>query len=221
MKSFVITLTKNEKSCEAASRCIGSAKHYGVNVEIHKAYTPKNVDGYFLNNNIPSDNFNESWSRTKNAMACFASHHSLWRKAIALDENILILEHDAVFNRNAVYWFLTDLSVKGILNLGKPSYGNFLIPDKQPGIYPLFSKSRGAYLGGAHAYIVSPNAAIKLIEKSQTEPYPTDIFLSNKRFDFIEEIFPWPIEAQDTFTTVQTEKGCLAKHNYNKDYEII
>ena len=45
------------------------------------------------------------------------------------------------------------------------------------------------------------------------EARPTDVFLNRNTFPFLEEYFPWPVEAKDSFTTIQSERGCTAKHN--------
>ena len=58
------------------------------------------------------------------------------------------------------------------------------------------------------------------MERAVTSSEPTDIFLSNKNFDFLEEYYPWPVHVRDTFTTIQKEKGCVAKHAYNKEFKI-
>ena len=163
------------------------------------------------------DEFAEPYSRYENALACFCSHHMLWNLSLARKEPILILEHDAVFISDPK---LDELNFDKLLNIGKPSYGQFDIKNN-PGIYPAFSKNNGAYLGGAHAYIVKPDAAIELINKAKEKAFPTDIFLSRKTFPWIQELYPWPVIANDSFTTIQNEKGCIAKHNYNKDYKII
>ena len=47
------------------------------------------------------------------------------------------------------------------------------------------------------------------------------VFLNINTFPFLEEHYPWPVEARDSFTTIQSEMGCRAKHNFNEEYEII
>ena len=72
--------------------------------------------------------------------------------------------------------------------------------------------------GGAHAYGVKPGAKL-LIDQAKIDAGHTDTFLHLDRFDFLQEYYP-PAEARDNFTTIQNINGCLAKHNYNEDYEI-
>ena len=50
---------------------------------------------------------------------------------------------------------------------------------------------------------------------------PTDVYLNIDTFPFLQEYYPWPVEARDSFTTIQSEMGCKAKHNFNEKYEIV
>lgn len=213
MKSYVITIMNMERSVEIAQRCIASAKQFGIEVEMFKAITPKdNVYKIAEEREINLSGFDERYSRKDNAIACFLSHHSLWNEAIKTNESILILEHDAIF----VNSIDLNMNFKGLISLGKPSYGKYSTP--RVGISPLTSKG---YLPGAHAYIVKPNAATDLINKSKVCSRPTDVFIDRKVFSWIEEYYPWPIEVKDTFTTVQKRPGCVAKHSYTEGFEII
>ena len=74
---------------------------------------------------------------------------------------------------------------------------------------------------GAHAYMIKPSGAKALMEKAKTVAGPTDVFMNLKNFPWMEEYYPWPAEAHDSFTTIQKTEGCLAKHNYNGKYKII
>jgi GR25 family glycosyltransferase involved in LPS biosynthesis len=213
MKAHVITIMDMEQSVEIAQRCIDSAKIFNIKVEMFKAITPKD-DVYKIakEKNINLAGFDERYSRKENAIACFLSHYSLWDKSVETNESILILEHDAVF----VDTVDLNMNFKRLISLGKPSYGKYIIP--RNGISPLTSKS---YLPGAHAYIVKPLAAVELINKSKVLSKPADIFIDRRSFPWIEELYPWPVEVKDTFTTVQKEAGCIAKHSYKEGFEII
>ena len=214
MKSFVITIQHNENSVKAADRCIESGKKYGVHVEKWKANSPDKIDihQWFEERSIPDRYFHEEYSRLENCMAAFSSHYTLWQHCLSLNQPILILEHDAVFVDK-----LPLVTQGHIVNFGKPSYGDWLIPNFV-GENKIFSK---AYLPGAHAYKITPSAAEELIVRSTFEAGPTDVYIHRERFHFINEVYPWPIEAKDSFTTIQKELGCYAKHQYNKNYQII
>jgi glycosyl transferase family 25 len=213
MKSYVITIKKLDRSVEIAERCIESGKMFGIDIIMFDAITPEN-DVYKIarERDINLSGFDERYSRKENAIACFLSHHSLWGLSVETNEPILILEHDAVFTRR----FDTTIDFKSLLSIGKPSYGRYNTP--AIGISPLTSKS---YLPGAHAYIIKPHAAKELINKSKVCARPTDVFIDRRIFPWIEELYPWPVEVKDTFTTVQKTAGCVAKHSYKEGFEII
>ena len=126
---------------------------------------------------------------------------------------LVVLEHDAYFT-DAMPSYAPFAS---IINFGKPSYGKWVTPPAL-GVNQLISKQ---YLPGAHAYGITPKGAEQLIEKAKECASPTDVFISNKNFKGIQEYYPWPVEARDSFSTIQKTQGCLAKHNYNETYELI
>lgn len=211
MKAYVIAMTEVNESVQVANRCIKSAKKFGIDVEVFSAVTPKDVNGAREEKGIPLDGFREKWSRLDNAVSCFMSHYLLWEKCVELNEPILILEHDAVVTNE-----IPNVPFSGILSLGKPSYGNYVTPPKL-GVNKLVSKQ---YFPGAHAYMIKPSAAKLLINAAKEDARPTDVFLHNNRFGFLEEYYPWPVEARDTFTTVQNRDGIQAKHSYRTSPEL-
>jgi len=214
MKAFVITITDMEESVQVAERCIRTGKKYGIDVEVSPAYTPKDDPLSIAKSlGIDTKGFSEIYSRLEPCLSAFLSHHKLWQWSIENNTDVFVLEHDAVFTN-----FLPPvLNFKGVLSLGAPSYGQFVTPPIL-GVNTLVSKQ---YLPGAHAYIVKPKAAKVLIEKAKTIGQTTDLFICNNDFDFVEEYYPWPVEARDNFSTMQTKAGCIAKHNYDATYRII
>lgn len=213
MKAFVITIEDHVKSVQAAKRCIKTAKKFGLDVETFKAITPKDNPKKMLEaRDIPLQPFNEIWSRTQNCMAAFMSHYSLWEMSVNLNENIIIFEHDAVM----IGSLPEDLQFDKVITFSKPSYGKYNTPT-QMGVGPLVQK---AYLGGAHGYIVSPEGAKELIEVAHTNPNSTDVFMNTNNFPWLEEYYPWVCYAADSFTTIQNEKGCSAKHRFGEGYDI-
>ena len=216
MKSFVITITENDKSVESALRCISSGLSYGVPIEMWAATTPTNVRELFryaLAMGINPENFVEKWSRQYNCVAAFMSHYACWQWAVCNNKEVQIFEHDAV----VVDRIPDFIPYKMCINLGKPSYGKFNTPIWF-GVNPLTSKR---YFPGAHAYRVNPKGAAALIEAAKIKAGPTDVFLNLDTFPDLEEYYPWPVEAHDTFTTIQRSEGCQAKHNFNSNYQII
>jgi len=214
MKAYVITILDNKKSVQAATRCMKSAERYGLHVEHHWATTPADNPHLLLHTKgIQPSFFHEKYSRPENCMAAFLSHHSLWEKSVKTDENIVIFEHDAIVTGEVP----VNSPFKGVMTFSKPSYGKYRTPTKL-GVDGLVQKP---YFGGAHGYIVNPWGAKELINKAKTHGRPTDVFLNTQTFPWLQEYYPWVCEANDSFTTIQKEAGCLAKHNYGETYEII
>ena len=77
------------------------------------------------------------------------------------------------------------------------------------------------YFGGAHGYMVKPEGASILINEASKSAQPTDIYLGTHNFPWLQEYYPWVCIAADSFTTIQNQTGCGAKHNNNDKYEII
>ena len=218
MKSYIITMLDNKKSVESTDKCIKSGKKFGYNnIEIFKATTPKdNLKHEFEKDGLSINDFkvDTRYSKLEPAMCCYLSHKELWKKCLELNETILVLEHDAIFIDkipNNIYFY-------GLINLGKPSYGRYMEPTLQTGVFKLFSKPHGG-LPGTHAYMISPTGAKLLLKKLKTTT--PDLFLNKVDFPWIQEYYPWPIKADDNFTSIQNVAGSVAKHNYNKDFKVL
>ena len=212
MKNFVITIENNDKSVEAASRCIESGKRHGLEIEYYSAFTPADYHTYLKENKVDTKLFdNSEWSREENAKAAFCSHFSIWQYCAEMNQEVTIFEHDAV-----VVAPIPEVNYNGCISFGKPSYGKYNTPSSI-GKNRLMSKR---YFPGAHAYRVKPDAAKYMVQRARLEAQPTDIFLNIETFPFLEEYYPWPVEVRENFSTIQKPKGCFAKHMYNDQYVI-
>ena len=212
MKHFVITIIDNDQSHMAADKCVESGKKFGLDIDYYQAFTPTTCFDFISEHKINTENFaNSKYSREHNCIAAFCSHLSLWMYSAESNEEITIFEHDAIIMNN-----IPTIDHNGCISLGKPSYGKFNTPSLL-GRNRLISKP---YFPGAHAYRVKPNAAKVLVEAGITRGAPTDIFLNIENFPFLEEYYPWPVEVRETFSTIQSHNGCLAKHMYNENYVI-
>ena len=214
MKNYVITIMSNPESVKVAKRCIKSGANYEMDIEHFEAITPDNTDlnEMMKNEGISFDGFKEKYSRLDNCVAAFLSHYSLWKLAAENSKPTTIFEHDAVLVDK-----IPNVHFQQCISFGKPSYGRFNVP-MHIGVGPLISKT---YFPGAHAYRVSPKGAEQLIYQAKRAAKPTDVFLNIHTFPGLQEYYPWPVEARDTFTTIQKTEGCLAKHGYNGSYKII
>lgn len=212
MKALVITMIDEPESVRVAERCIESGKKFGVNVEMKPAITPKDNPVKILNEDLGIDSsvFPTEYSRLEPVVSCFLSHYFIWAEA---KEETLVLEHDAVF-----YDKINEIEYNDFVSIGKPSFGRYNKMN-QKGTYPLFSKV-GGYLPGAHAYMFKPHFVQDLLYQASRQPAPTDVFLNSRNFPTMQECWPHPVHCEDSFTFIQKEKGCAAKHNYNDSYKI-
>lgn len=214
IKKKVIVVEPIPETIELGKRLIESGNNHNCkNIELFYGinpvqYSPK---GLFIVDQFDDKAFTQNqYSIPERAMSCFLSHYRLWKECAKTDDCIMmIFEHDAIFIRDFKESVLYEF--KAILNIGAPSFGKFRISDKQ-GIQPLFSKQ---YFPGAHSYVINTYGAKELIKRINGQPEPTDVYMSNKRFPgLIEEYNPHFCAANDSFTTVQVDQGCLAKHSY-------
>lgn len=209
-------MRSNAMSVGAAGRCINSGRMNNMKIEIFDAVTPSDDPvemAESLGLNIDGFHDDQFYSRYENCVAAFMSHFSLWSMCYEQQEEFTIFEHDAIL----VNHIPRHIPYKEIISLGKPSYGRH-INLKSFGVNPLTSKR---YFPGAHAYRLRPTGAKKLIDQAKVAALPTDVYLDLDTFPNLQEYYPWPVEAKDTFTTIQKRQGCIAKHNYNETYKII
>lgn len=218
MKGYVVTLKNLPGSVKVAKRCIKSAEQFSVEATMFPAANKDNSLEELKKEQLIVANYDTSFSNVGAVMGNFVTQYRIWTEIFYSEEPGIVLEHDAVFVAP-----VPDLTGKGdIINLGKPSYGNFRKQSK-PGVYPMFSKP-GGYIPGAHGYYVTKEGAHSLILKARKlGASPCDIFLNKKNFPNIKELYPWVIEAHDSFSTIQNEKGCKAKHNYGpgKSFKVL
>ena len=212
MRAFVIYVPI-EESEQCAARCIQSAAKFGLRVEQFRGVTPSDYPIQQAEElGLPLNNFQEKYSRYENCVAAFLSHRKLWEFSAQNNEEVLIFEHDAVVTDP-----IPDVPYRGVLSYGHPSYGKWVTPSTL-GVNKLVSKQ---YLPGAHAYRVKPEAAKVMLETAKTHAGPTDLFIRNELFDFVEEYYPWPVVVRESFSTIQNENGCQAKHGYGEGYRLL
>jgi len=216
MKAYIVTLFNLPESIKFAERCKRSAAVFDIDAELYPAVWRDIAQAEAIKENLTVSNFDTSFSNIDSVIGNFITQYRIWRTIAVSSNPGIVLEHDALF-----FAKLPDLENKGdIINLGRPSYGAYNAK-QSPGVYPMFSKT-GGYIPGAHCYYLTPNGANQLISFAKIHGIaPCDLFLNRRNFPNIKEIYPWIAEADDEFTTIQHEKGCTAKHNYNSNYIIL
>jgi len=195
--SYVITIEDNPRSVQIARRCIRSAAKHGLLVQMFPAITPRNTDIYKMaeEEGIDIDGFKEKYSRLDNCIAAFLSHYSIWKLAAKASNTTTIFEHDAV----VVDQLNSTIPFDKVVTLGKPSYGKYNTPSFL-GTGPLTQKP---YFGGAHAYRLNKDGAEELIKQAKIEARPTDVFLNLDTFPWLQEHYPWKVEVNEVFSTIQ------------------
>jgi hypothetical protein len=214
MKHYVIAIPDHEGSQTNADRCIESGKRYGVQIEKFDAITPEthDVEAIFKQQGISTSNFSSKYSKWENVLACFLSHYTLWQSCTHHNQPYTIFEHDAVINAP-----LPEKPPMFVGSFGKPSYGKFETPSHL-GWGELTSKP---YFPGAHAYTITPIGGHMLCLAAKYKAAPTDVFLDKRRFEWLQEYYPWSAYVDDSFSTVQKVEGCLAKHNFNSEFDYL
>ena len=114
-----------------------------------------------------------------NEIGCYASHLTLWRTCIALNEPIIVLEDDVCVDsqfENAMSFIKSNVRKLGFIRLEK----NCKTPGptvSAAGHYSAQYCQRYPY--SAKAYALSPEVAMKFVEASHTFDAPVDKFIKD------------------------------------------
>ena len=148
MKSFVIYLPGHKWTEEHLPTLVESANKYEWNIQLFPGFDgrshrfPYKIDQRYKKG---ADQFQRSGVR-----GCFMSHYALWQKCLELKEPIGIFESDIVFCKKAPI-SLKDYDVV-----------------KLDGFRSSKPAATGNWMEGAHAYILKPSGARKLIDWTET-----------------------------------------------------
>lgn len=135
MKAYAITIKDNLISERGTENLINSSKAFGndFDIEIRNAVVPGDVEekmlDYSLTWNYPWDKpildiqsgLLKSPYRTQNRnsrIATALSHYELWVNAYGSCDNVLVMEHDAIFTRRLTNKFLRDFEESNFLIAG-------------------------------------------------------------------------------------------------------
>lgn len=190
MKAFVITIDGYTPSEEAAAKCLHSSWSVGNEfpVEVFDAVTPPRVKEKLVEYGLDwawpweGEVIDIASGLTKKAyptvdkakrVACSLSHFELWTYAHDFNENILVLEHDAVFTKKLPSDIM-DTSRYDILGINNPIgatrkshqfydiiMNNINEQQHVPHI-DAFNIPQG--LAGNSAYIITPEGAEQLLQ---------------------------------------------------------
>lgn len=221
MKCFIITLFDNPKSVELALKAYKSATNCGYTPSLFPAYNGEKSLFYLNNLNIKPIhdrslfNFDTHlyWCSKAGTRGCFASHHKLWEICIELNENIVVLEHDAIILKSWPQFVWNDIlhldNEGSIRRRSQRGISDLYNPIKQKSIYNMGFKA--AEYGGivsmncTYAYAITPTAASKLLNAAKdTGWFAVDRFMREPIVE-INTIHPKLAEEQpealEMFTT--------------------
>jgi GR25 family glycosyltransferase involved in LPS biosynthesis len=229
IQANIIYLPKSNKSIKVTEKVERSIKIHIPGIEVHRF---AGVDKYtvwqkYIDSKLKLKDVNRFGGGHLDAeLAIFFSHMELWKKAIHLNTNILVLEHDAVFSRNVLLYDLDSFN-GDVLNLGAPNWsfnhwkpelkqwakqweGKGIvfrkhcnkghIPEVMMHQQPCFCDS--TFLYGAHAYVITPTGASKLIKGTEKGILPADLFISQDLVK-IHDLLPHASVQDRGFTLIQ------------------
>ncbi len=170
MKAFIIRLDGNSLSEQLADDVFSSAKSVGLEPSFISAINKDNVAEFLDFHNITVAK--DKKMSQPGTRGCFASHYSLWMKAIEINEPIVILEHDGILLRPIDKLLKKTIDVCHLdpYDPYSTSYNEDVIIDNGIGVQD-YENARdkekritGKYFRGAYGYILKPQGAQKLVD---------------------------------------------------------
>lgn len=226
LDSYIIYLPKSEKSKSIVNNSIDRFKKiYGTSPVKWAGVDKYDVWQKFIDSDFKLNDIRR-FSNIDCEIATFFSHLSLWEKCIEVNKNILILEHDAWVDKKIDERVL-ELYNGEVLNLGIPNWGSFTNGptiksnwlSKPDGLYQreicdrehdLKNPMRKGichcdtlFLFGAHAYVVTPRGARKLIDDCKNGILPADVYIRTDLVT-IHDLLPHSIRQKSNASFIQT-----------------
>lgn len=214
MKGYIHYIPGHEASMKQADDCIRSFQKYNWDVELREGITPKTledrdcklVDG----GRLYDMKRKKEEKRFLTKLSCVSNHLRIWREAVATNQDLVFIEHDAIcineFNQsiqnvlilNIEYAFHSP-SVLANYDFMKKYMPEASITQKPlPNDYPLRYYKDSIFKGhfmmpGTAAYAVSPRAAKDLLDAVEKYGLDQSDFLINTHNVQIDYIRPSPV----------------------------
>lgn len=228
MKAYIIYQSNNKASVDATLATEATLVSSDVELTRFEATTPENLHEH-VNEHFPAIQYTyppqgktiiheetglklSGYHTTDIAkkFACTISHARLWKKCVELDEDIMILEHDAYFTR-PFYEFDWQ---GGILGLNDPRGATrkahifYYKSSAQPGVIDcpyVDNENVPQGLAGNSAYIIRPFAAKFLISKlKEYGVWPNDALMCNQICPWLKVVYPYYTKVQGNISTTTT-----------------
>ena len=240
---YVDTSDRSVKSAEQTQNSFKDK--LGIDVALSKGVNRDNVWQTFVDSDFNILDIQHFGGGTIDAeIATFFSHYNLWLKCIELNEPILILEHDAILTDTPLSLLMMNYHLekfKGdLLNLGKPNWGSYWyknfesewltktdgihkrpICENKHNIYQVWDTEKGLchcdtmWLFGAHAYLLNPSGATKLVEGTSKGILPADVYIRTNLLD-VYDYLPHPIKQVEEFSLIQRWDNWSAEEIKNR-----
>lgn len=206
MKSFHITLKDHRLGQELGKKNVAIAKEFGLDANLFEAIPGNDCLHLFKQHKVRPMQTNKIGH-----LGCFMSHFLLWKKCIALNETIAILEHDGVFLRSLpdnIENNFTDICRLDPCIFWKDSYEADLekcINEpieyfKPETVYK--EKGFGNFYIGQYGYLIKPGAAEKLVVRAKKiGAHAVDMFICTDAVDIVSV----------TSTIVRLDPYCTGK----------
>tara|TARA_R100000005_G_C4980975_1_gene190748 strand:- start:419 stop:1567 length:1149 start_codon:yes stop_codon:yes gene_type:complete len=209
-KSFIIHNKESILSRWSSNNTLRSAKRCGIYASVYDGVNKLDhlrlMKKYELKWNPQAKVWWNSTHHLDATAACFLSHYLLWNRCVEMNKPIFIIEHDVEFNQHiSIPKELFDFD--GVINLGQPTSGywwnrleeTFTHRDLSECTLPHSPHRHGSHqdvdycncekntLIGAHSYIITPNAAKKLINKAKIKGIDKpDVFIDVDTVDIVD-----------------------------------
>jgi len=222
MISFVIMLEGHEYSEAKASRCIETAAQFGLEVQKFPAVEQdwselvmrsKGLKWTWAKNNTAIDYCpltglrQHPYGKLAPKIGCSMSHYELWEWCAESNNELLILEHDAVFLRP-----LPEVEFNGICQINDPQGAtpsgerwSRQMRERGPGVFSktlVMIDAQPDGLAGNSAYLIKPWAAAELVKAfKKYGVWPNDATMCIQLFPWLQELYPFVTRVEQTMST--------------------
>lgn len=188
--AYIITLKDNEESEKLATRCIQSCESVNQSFKLWQAFDGTNKNNVIVPPHLENESYlkwikqpNNKYSTSQ--IGVFFSHLSLWSHCAAIDQPIIILEHDAIMVKKLEqHNFYNCIQYLG----NKEYYDRQLIPIGLPPHGSIYN-GHWRFLCRAHAYAIDPPIARNLLSYAIREGMTKtlDVFIRCDIFAIVQD----------------------------------
>jgi len=206
MKGYIIHLPKSKLSVDIATETKKHLESLGIDVSLFDGCDKYDVWQEFIDNDFKINDITRfGGGFVDSEIATFISHYRFWEKCNQLDTPIFIFEHDVELRYYSDNYFLKDIESfdEDLLNLGLPNWGTRVWEGDGIEKREASDNKDVKWLFGAHAYLLRPSGAEKLIfDVKENGILPADLFLRQDVID-IFDLLPHPFKQKETFSLIQ------------------